>query len=208
MAKATRASLAPMYEAVVIGTSAGGMQALRVLLCGLPADLPMAVAVVQHVEASSDGFLSEFLNDSCAIAVKEAEEKEPFAKGTAYIAPANYHLLIEPDHTLSLSADDKVNYSRPAIDPLFESAADVFGDRLIGVVMTGASSDGAQGLKTVKNRGGRTVAQNPQTAESPFMPQAALRAADPDHIVDLKDIAPLLIGLSALKRRELPHGRP
>ncbi len=196
------------YEAVVVGTSAGGMQALKVLLCGLPADLPLAVAIVQHVEAGSGGYLSEFLDDACAMTVREAEEKEPFVKGTAYIAPANYHLLIEPDRTLSLSADDKVNYSRPAIDPLFESAADVFGSKLIGVVMTGASSDGAQGLKRIKDRGGRAVVQNPQTAESPFMPQSAVRAADPDHVLDLEDIAPLLVKLATLKRREIPHGRP
>lgn len=205
MAKAVRET--PMYEAVVVGASAGGMQALKVLLCGLPVDFGMAVAVVQHVEASSGGFLSEFLNDSCAFTVREAEEKEAFVKGTAYIAPANYHLLIEPDGSLSLSADDKVNYSRPAIDPLFESAADVFGDRLVGIVMTGASSDGAQGLKRIKDSGGRTVVQNPRTAESPFMPQAAVRAASPDHILDLEDIAPFLVKLAALKRREIPHGR-
>lgn len=202
------AEVAQRYEAVVVGASAGGMQALKTLLCGLPADLPMAVAIVQHVEAGSSGYLSEFLDDSCAFAVREAEEKEPFRTGTAYVAPANYHLLIEPDRTLSLSADDKVNYSRPAIDPLFESAADVFGQSLIGVVMTGASSDGALGLKRIKDRGGRTVVQNPRTAESPFMPQAAVRAADPDHTLDLEDIAPLLVKLSVLKRREVPHGRP
>jgi two-component system chemotaxis response regulator CheB len=201
------ADMARQYEAVVVGASAGGMHALKAVLCGLPADLPLAVAVVQHVEASSSGYLSEFLDDTCAIAVREAEEKEPFRKGTAYIAPANYHLLIEPDRTLSLSADDKVNYSRPAIDPLFESAADVFGQSLIGVVMTGASSDGALGLRRIKDRGGRTVVQNPATADSPFMPQAAVRAAAPDHILDLEDIAPLLVKLAALKRREVPHGR-
>lgn len=206
MAEAARQT--PRYEAVVVGASAGGMQALKVLLCGLPADLPLAVAVVQHVDAGSDGYLSEFLDQSCAFAVKEAEEKEPFVRGTAYIAPANYHLLIESDRSLSLSADDKVNYSRPAIDPLFESAADVFGPGLIGVVMTGASSDGALGLKRIKARGGRAVVQNPATAQSPFMPQAAVRAADPDHVLDLEDIAPLLIRLAALKRTEVPHGRP
>jgi two-component system chemotaxis response regulator CheB len=184
------------------------MQALKVVLRDLPADFGLAVAVVQHVEAGSDSFLSEFLNDICAISVREAEEKEPFRKGTAYIAQANYHLLIEPDRSLSLSADDKVNYSRPAIDPLFESAADVFGPALIGVIMTGASSDGAQGLKRIKARGGRTVVQNPASAESPFMPQAAVRAADPDHVLELEDIAPLLIRLTALKRTEVPYGRP
>lgn len=205
MAEAARQ--VPRYEAVVVGASAGGMQALKVLLCGLPADFPMAVAVVQHLEASSGGYLSEFLNETCAIPVREADEKEPFRKGTAYIAPANYHLLIEPDRSLSLSADDKVNYSRPAIDPLFESAADVFGPALIGVVMTGASSDGAMGLKRIKAGGGRAVVQNPASAESPFMPQSAVRAAEPDHIVELEEIAPLLIRLAALKRTEVPHGR-
>ena len=133
------------------------------------------------------------------IAVSEAEDKEPFCAGHAYLAPAGYHLLIESDRSLSLSVDQRVNHSCPSIDVLFESAADVFAESLIGGVLTGANADGAQGLKAIKARGGLAVVQNPQTASALAMPRAALEATPVDHVVDLGRIAPLLIQMSALE---------
>jgi two-component system, chemotaxis family, protein-glutamate methylesterase/glutaminase len=184
------------YEAVVIGVSAGGVEALKVLLPALPASFPLPIAIVQHRDRRSDGFLAEYLNARTRIAVSEAEDKEPFCAAHAYLAPAGYHLLIESDRSLSLTVDERVNYSCPSIDVLFESAANVFAQSLIGVVLTGANADGAQGLKTIKARGGLAVVQDPQTAAVMTMPRAALDATPVDHVVALERIAPLLTQIS------------
>lgn len=189
-----------MFEAAVLGVSAGGMHALKTILSALPATFSLAIAIVQHTSAQSDGFLAEHLNRCSMIRVKEAEDKEILSRGTAYLAPAGYHLLIEPDKSFSLSVDDKVNFSRPSIDLLFESAAEAFGEALIGVVLTGANADGALGLKAVKRHGGLAVVQNPATAEASRMPKAAIDATSVDHIVDLERIALLL--------RRLSNGEP
>lgn len=181
-----------MYEAAVIGVSAGGMHALKTIIPALPAGFPLPIAIVQHLCAQSDTFLAEHLNRLSAVTVKEAEDKETLRPGTAYLAPAGYHLLIEPNKSFSLSVDDKVNFSRPSIDLLFESAADAFGERLIGIVLTGANADGAEGLKAIKHHGGLAIVQDPKTAETPYMPQAALNAAPIDYILNLESIASLL----------------
>lgn len=194
-----------MYKAVVIGASAGGMEALKGILSALPASFPLPVAVVQHIAETPESYLASYLDSLCAVTVKEAEEKEPFLPGTVYLAPPGYHLLIEPDGTFSLSADPRVNYSCPSIDVLFESAADVFGSALIGVVLTGANNDGSRGLKKIKMQGGLTVVQNPKTAQSAYMPQAALDAAGPDYIVDLEQVAPLLLQFTTYQEGE-GHG--
>ena len=139
------------FQLVVIGVSAGGMKALPAVLASLPSDFPVPVAVVQHL--SPDGHNSYFinyLNQRLSVVVKEADEKEAVELGHVYIAPPNYHLLIENDRTFALSVDKKVNYSRPSIDVLFETASEVYGSSLIGVVLTGARSDGAKGLKKIK----------------------------------------------------------
>jgi two-component system, chemotaxis family, protein-glutamate methylesterase/glutaminase len=187
------------YAAVVIGVSAGGIEALKVLLPALPESFPLPIAIVQHRDPRSNGYLASYLNSLSAIAVSEAEDKEPLCAGHAYLAPAGYHLLIEADRSLSLSVDPRVNYSCPSIDVLFESAADVFAEALIGIVLTGANADGAHGLKTIKARGGLAVVQDPKTAFSAVMPSAALGATTVDHVVDLARIAPLLIRISALE---------
>lgn len=187
------------YEAAVIGVSAGGIEALKVLLPLLPASVPFPIVIVQHRDSRSSGFLSEYLNRMSEIAVSEAEDKEPLCAGHAYLAPAGYHLLIELDRTFSLSADARVNYSCPSIDVLFESAADAFQESLIGIVLTGANADGALGLKAIKARGGLAIVQNPATAESPAMPHAALRATAVDYIVEIEALAPLLMRLSAFR---------
>lgn len=187
------------YAAVVIGVSAGGIEALKILLPALPASFPLPLAIVQHRNQRSDGFLAAYLDRMSKIAVSEAEDKEPLCAGHAYLAPAGYHLLIEADRSLSLSVDPRVNCSCPSIDVLFESAADVFTESLIGIVLTGANADGAQGLNAIKTRGGLAIVQDPQTASATAMPRAALVATAVDHVVDLERIASLLIQVSALE---------
>jgi len=181
------------YDAIVIGASAGGFSALGELLPQLPAGLPQAVVVVQHLHPRGGEYLVEYLNSHCAMPVKEAEDKEPILPGVIYVAPAQYHLLIEQDRIFSLSVDDKVNYSRPSIDILFSSAAAAYGPCLIGIILTGANADGACGLALIKERGGLTIVQEPKTAETPLMPQAAInQTGGPNHILPLAEIAGLL----------------
>jgi two-component system chemotaxis response regulator CheB len=187
------------YRAVVIGVSAGGIEALTLLLPALPAAFPMPVAHVQYRDPRADNFLAGYLDRLSRIAVSEAEDKEPFCAGHAYLAPAGYHLLLEADRTLSLSVDPRVNHSCPSIDVLFESAADAFARSLIGIVLTGANADGSQGLKVIKERGGLAIVQDPETALAAAMPRAALAATPVDHVVALAGIAALLLRISALK---------
>lgn len=184
------------YQAVVIGVSAGGIEALRVILSALPAYFPLPIAIVQHRDARSSGFLAEYLNQQCKLPVSEAEDKEPFCAGHVYLAPPGYHLLIESDRCFSLSVDPRVNYSCPSIDVLFESAADAFAESLVGIVLTGANADGARGLMAIKARGGLAIVQNPATAQAAAMPRAALQSTRVDHIVELARIAPQLIEIS------------
>jgi two-component system chemotaxis response regulator CheB len=181
------------YKAIVIGVSAGGFGALKMIFGLLKDGLPVPVVIVQHMKPGTGDFMARHLDAVSKLKVKEADEKELLVAGTAYIAPSNYHLLVEADGTLSLSADERVNYSRPSIDVLFESASEAFGDKLIGVVLTGANSDGSAGLKKIKEAGGLTVVQDPYTAEVPAMPQSALAAVgEPDHVLSLEAIAHLL----------------
>ena len=187
------------YEAVVIGVSAGGIEALKAILSLLPASFPLPIAIVQHRDLRSDGFLAEYLNRLSGLIVSEAEDKEPLCPGHAYLAPAGYHLLIESDRTFSLAVDPRVNYSCPSVDVLFESAADAFADSLIGIVLTGANTDGAKGLKAIKARRGLAIVQNPETAQAAAMPRAALEATAVDYLVDLQNIAPLLIRVGAMQ---------
>ena len=187
------------YEAVVIGVSAGGIEALKAILSLLPASFPLPIAIVQHRDLRSDGFLAEYLNRLSGLIVSEAEDKEPLCPGHAYLAPAGYHLLIESDRTFSLAVDPRVNYSCPSVDVLFESAADAFADSLIGIVLTGANTDGAKGLKAIKVRRGLAIVQNPETAQAAAMPRAALEATAVDYLVDLQNIAPLLIRVGAMQ---------
>jgi two-component system, chemotaxis family, protein-glutamate methylesterase/glutaminase len=196
-----------LFECVAIGASAGGLQALRTLLSGLPAAFPIPIVIVQHVGPRGDFYLSEVLDRATAIAVKEAEDKELMHSQTAYVAPAGYHLLVERDGTLSLSVDEKVNFCRPAIDPLFESAADAFGQGLIGIVLTGANADGAKGLVRIKEKGGYAIVQDPRSAESPCMPQAAIEAVRVDKVLDLDDVSSFLAGLVKGFRHETSTDR-
>ena len=182
------------YDTIVIGSSAGGFAALAEVLPCLPVGLPQAVVVVQHLYPGSGGYLIDFLGRRCALPVKEAEEKESLLPGTIYVAPSGYHLLIERERTFSLSVDAKVHFARPSIDVLFESAAESYGARLIGVVLTGANADGSAGLAAIKARGGLAIVQDPASAEVSYMPQAALEATKVDYILDLAAIGRLLGG--------------
>lgn len=175
-------------RAIAIGASAGGVHALLQVLPALPADFPAAILVVVHVPPRRDNALVGLLAQKCRMAVKEAEDKEPIESGTIYLGPPDYHLLVESDGTIALSSDEAVNYSRPAIDVLFESAADAFGERLAGIIMTGANHDGASGLRAVSDAGGHAIVQAPATAEVAYMPEAALTACPTARSVALEDM--------------------
>ena len=183
------------YNAVVIGVSAGGMEALHIILSVLPKDFPVPILVVQHISPVSDNYLVKFLDDACQIKVKEAEEKIKLKQGTAYIAPPNYHMLVETDKTLSLTVDEKVNFSRPSIDVLFETAADAYGKYLIGIILTGANKDGSMGLKKIKKYKGLAIVQSPETAAAKEMPRSAIIDVEVDYILPLNSIAPFLCKL-------------
>jgi len=180
------------YRAVVIGASAGGLAALGAILSDLKSTFCMPILLAQHICPHVESHLTAYFEGKTALTVKEAEDKDPIQRGTVYIAPPNYHLMVEFDGCTALSIDAPVNYSRPSIDVLFESAADYFGEALIGIVLSGANSDGAAGLKRIKERGGMAVVQSVETAEAQAMPQAAIEAADVDHILPLQAIAHFL----------------
>ncbi|GGM20394.1 chemotaxis protein CheB [Pseudomonas asuensis] len=182
-------------EAIVIGASAGGLQALSVLLVGLPKNFPLPIVVVIHMPEGKDSKLAEIFRARLEIDVKEADEKEPLHPGTLYFASPGYHLLIEQDRTLSLSREERVHFSRPSIDVLFESAADVFGEHLCGVLLTGANEDGAAGLRAIHRSGGMTIVQDPAEALVPTMPEAALKLFTPDFVLPVRDINTLLVEL-------------
>ena len=164
-------------KAVVIGASAGGVQALLQILPALPASYRLPVLIVVHVPPDRDNALVSLFQARCQIEVREAEDKEPILPGVVYFAPSDYHLLVEKDGTLSLSSDELVNHSRPSIDVLLESAADAFGPELVGVILTGANDDGARGLQAVVEAGGVAIVEDPAEAYASAMPAASLRAS-------------------------------
>lgn len=174
----------------------GGVEALGILLGGLPGDFPLPILIVHHLGADSGSDLAHMLDARSAIRVKEAVEEEAITSKTAYLAPPNYHLLVERDGTLALSVDKPVNFARPAIDVLFESAAVAFGPALIGVILTGAGSDGAKGLQMIKEKGGVVIVQDPVDAEADPMPRNALAMVEADHVLPLPEIGGILCRLA------------
>ena len=188
-------SLRERIAAIVIGTSAGGVEALSVVLPALPADTQAAVFVVLHLPRDRPSLLVDIFRRKTALRVQEAQDKEPVEPGTVYFAPSDYHLLLDPGPQLALSVDDLVHHSRPSIDVLFQSAADLYAERLLGVILTGANEDGAEGLAAVHDAGGVTVVQEPSTAQSPQMVNAALKLRRADHVMPLAGIAALLATL-------------
>jgi len=184
-----------VYSVVAVGTSWGGLSAMTKLLGGLPQDFPIPIVMVQHRGKDSDELLSQLLQDSTELTVCEIEDKDSLAPGRVHIAPANYHVMLEPGYA-TLTVEEPVRFSRPSIDVMFDSAAATYGPTAIGVVLTGANEDGARGLAHIVERGGRALVQDPKTAEVPIMPKAAIKAAPSAEVLPLDRLAPRLIELS------------
>jgi two-component system chemotaxis response regulator CheB len=185
-------SLRNRIDAVVIGASAGGVEALAVLLPALPAAFRPSVFIVLHLPRERPSLLVEIFERRCALPVREAEDKEPIEPGTVYFAPPDYHVLLEKCGQIALSADEPVHYSRPSIDVLFESAADAYGERLLGIILTGANEDGAAGLHAIHQAGGITMVQQPDSAKVPLMVVSALQRGPADFVLSLQEIAQFL----------------
>lgn len=185
--------------AIVIGASAGGVDALSTLLPALQAQATVPVLIVLHLPREKPSLLADIFTPKCALPVREAHDKEPVAPGTIYFSPPDYHLLVDrgPRHVphLALSVDEPVNFSRPAIDVLFESAAEVYGECLLGIVLTGGNHDGAAGLAAVAQAGGQTIVQAPEDAQLSYMPEAALERLTPTAVMTLVQIAGLFRSL-------------
>jgi len=166
----------PPIEALVIGGSAGSVEALTAILPALRPTCGIAVVVVMHLPRERPSLLVNIFAPKCQLRVVEAQDKEPVEPGTIYFAPPDYHVLIDEGPQLALDAGELVNFSRPSIDALFESAADAYAERLMGIVLSGANSDGAAGLKAIQAAGGLTLVQHPESAVARTMPEAALFA--------------------------------
>lgn len=177
---------------LVIGASAGGVSALHHVVRALPATLSIPVLVVLHLPRDRPSRIAELLDPDCALPVREAEDKQPLQAGTVTFAPPDYHLLVEDERTIALSMDAPVLFSRPAVDPLFESAAAVFGEHVLAILLTGASSDGSEGVAAVRAAGGQAWLQSPDDAESPMMPASALQRAGADAVLALPQICECL----------------
>ena len=179
-------------RAVVIGASAGAVAALSRILPGLPRDCRLPILIVVHLPADKTSCLANLFKEKCSLPIKEADDKEPIEPGTVYFAPPDYHLLVERNGRLSLSAEEPENFSRPSIDALFSTAADAYGPALLGIILSGASRDGAKGLQAVAASGGLALVQTPETAEAAIMPRAALAACPGARARTLEEIAELL----------------
>ena len=189
------AEAAHKYQLIVLGCSMGGMNAMEQVFSALPKSFPVPIVVAQHRYRTSGEALPSFLRRHSKLNVVDALDKQWVHPGNVYLAPADYHLLVDHGGELSLSVDAAVSYSRPSIDVLFESAADAYASGCVGVVLTGANADGARGATRIKQRGGFVVVQDPKTAESPAMPQAAIDATRVDRILPLNRIGPFLVEL-------------
>ena len=182
----------------MVGGSAGGIDALLELLPALPATLQAAVLVVLHLPRDRRSLLVEIFQPRCALPLREAQDKDAITPGSVSFAPPDYHLLVDAGPQgphVGLSVDPPLHFSRPSIDVLFESAADHYGPRLMGILLSGANEDGARGLTYIKNNGGRTIVQDPRDAQVALMPEAALALHQPDHILTLSGIGQLLATL-------------
>ena len=183
------------YRAVVIGGSAGGVEALSIVLSEFPPNFPLPILVVQHLHPSDNGSFVSYIARMVCLPVLEPCDKEKIECGCIYTAPANYHMLVERDGTISLSVDERVNWSRPSIDVLFESAALAWGGAVVAVILSGANSDGTKGMQAVREAGGLTIAQDLATAEYPIMPKAAMAAGVVDEVLSPEGIRRRLIGI-------------
>ena len=184
------------YELAVIGASWGGLAALRIIVGRLPAGFRLPIAIVQHRHRDSEALLDRFLQEQTQLRVCEVEDKTVVEPGKIFVAPANYHILVEQGH-FSLSTEAPVRYSRPSIDVAFASAADAYGHRAVGIVLTGSNADGAEGLRRIADAGGMTIVQDPETAEAPTMPRAALQRVPIARVFPVERIAEFLAALPA-----------
>lgn len=182
-------SIIPSIQLIVIGGSAGSLEVILKLIPALHVHLPVAIIIVTHRKPSNDEILVELLNARSEWPVKEAEEKEPVEANIIYIAPTDYHLLLEKDHTFSLDVSEKVNYSRPSIDITFESAAEVYGPSLLGILLSGANADGVDGMKSIKSHGGTCLVQDPDTADVDYMPRQAVEQVKVDKVLPADQMA-------------------
>jgi two-component system chemotaxis response regulator CheB len=187
------------YSVVVIGTSWGGLAAVRELFSSLPPEFDIPTILVQHRHRDSDALLARFLQGFTSLVVCEAEDKQPLLAGRVFVAPSNYHTLVEAGH-LALSTDAPVHYSRPSIDVTMTTAANSFGHRAVGVVLTGANDDGARGLRRIADAGGMAVVQEPGSAEIATMPQASLDAVPTARVFPLARLGQFLGALPSLYR--------
>nr|WP_233837501.1 chemotaxis protein CheB [Paraburkholderia sp. ZP32-5] len=185
------------YDLVVIGGSAGGLEALNVLISALPARFAPAVMIVTHLPPASPSYLVQALAHRCALPLLEPDAGEQILPGRVHVAPPGYHMLVEVDRTVALSTDAAVRFSRPSIDVLFESAAAVYGARLLGILLSGSNDDGAHGLEQVRAFGGTAWVQTPETASSPEMPLAAIARGAADAIYSPVTMARQLAALPA-----------
>ena len=190
-----RGSFSGSYDVVAMAASAGGLSALSQVLSSLPANLPVAILVVQHLDPRHRSLMAEILSRRTSLQVKQADDGERLNPKTVYVAPPDRHLLLNPDGTLSLSQSELVHFVRPSADLLFESVAASFRDRAIAVVLTGSGSDGAMGVRAIKKMGGKVIAQDEQTSAFFGMPRAAIQTGDIDFVLPLGEIAPALIAL-------------
>ncbi len=178
-----------IYNLIVVGGSNGGMDAFMKILSGLSPDFHIPIAFVLHQQRGIQTLLPDILSRHTNLIVNEPLDKEQICDGHVYIAPSDYHLLIEPDGTFSYSYSEPINFSRPSIDILFETAAESFGNQVVGILLTGANNDGAKGLFKIQNKGGFCIVQSPKTARSQEMPQSAIGMGCDKHIIDLDQIA-------------------
>lgn len=195
--KVIKNTAGPRFQGIVMGASAGGLAAWNSIFPLLPADFHIPIVAVQHIHPSSDDYMVRNLNELCALTVEVGEDKQPILPGHIYFAPTDYHLFVEREGTFSLSVDPKVNHSRPSIDVLFESAARAWSSGVIGILLTGASNDGAEGLKAIKEAGGLTVVQDPEEAEYSVMPGSALALTEVDRVLSIHRIGIFLRELNS-----------
>ncbi len=183
------------FSMVAIGGSAGSLEVILKIVAALPQRTDTSFIIVIHRKNSNDSILTDLLATKTSLTVKEVEDKEPVLPGTVYIAPTDYHLLLESDGTFSLDVSERIHHSRPSIDVTFESAAVIYQSSLLGILLSGANADGAAGLKAIAGNGGYTIIQHPASAEVGFMPQQALNIMQPDQVLDGSDIGPFLLKL-------------
>lgn len=195
---ATHGPSLPRVEAIVVGASAGGVEALLRIFSGIRTGFSLPIITVLHLPDDRRSQLVHVFGSRLRLPVKEADDKEPVRPGTLYFASAGYHLSVEADRSFSLSQEDRVFYSRPSIDILFESAACAYGPALAGILLTGANNDGAQGLAQIASQGAMTVVQDPAQAQARTMPDAALALHSPDYLLPLNDIGHLLVELERI----------